>query len=209
MSFCLKITHSRVTPLYKKKDIAICQNFISQSFPVLKKKYFFGKEKENTLNFAVRTYRKKTNQWKLGGSEERLPPIKVFIDSQQIHFLIFLQILPLEMSVFVCHISQQQLLSVCVPVWVRVPGLPPACPSKPSPASHHRVASGCEEVEGTPGELQILQAAWSSLEWKPIKYIQHSCPHFQLLIALINVLRPLQNHLWNMMLLLSVSNCPL
>lgn len=30
----------------------------------VKKKKFFDKEKENTFNFAVRTYWKKTKQWK-------------------------------------------------------------------------------------------------------------------------------------------------
>lgn len=110
--------------------------------------------------------------------------------------------------------------SVCVPCstavcvfqfgsGAKVPGLSPDCPSKPSLASHHRVGSRWEAMESTPGELQLSQAAWSSLEWKSIKYIQHSCPHFQLLIALKNILRPFQIHLWNMMLLLCVRNYPL
>lgn len=58
-----------------------------------------------------------------GGRKEMLPLINVFIDLLQIHFLIFLQILPLEMRVFVCHIPQQKLLIECIPVWVRSAGL--------------------------------------------------------------------------------------
>lgn len=85
----------------------------------------------------------------------------------------------------------------------------PACPSKPSSALYHRVASRCKVMESAPSVLHLVQATWRWSEGKSMKYIQDQCPHFPPLIIPRNMLLTFQNHLSTKVLFLPAWNSPL
>ena len=71
--------------LCTKEDLVICQNLISTVlFFVKKKVIFFVKEKENIINFVVRTNMKKTKQrkQKIIKGKKNLPLPDFFSDLQ-------------------------------------------------------------------------------------------------------------------------------
>lgn len=85
--------------LCTKEDLVICQNFISQ-FSLLKKKkkvLFFVKEKENIINFVVRTHMKKTKQRKqkiLKGWGASFSQLFQWLKTAKLPQQIFLQVPP-------------------------------------------------------------------------------------------------------------------
>lgn len=201
-----------------KEDLGVCKNIISQPFLLLKKLVvLFVKETENIINCVIRANMKKTKQRKQElkkGGGRKTSPSQLFLwlatDKLPNKFSCTSRSRCKHISVFMGHTLASPHHSKgwrwrCQTPWPHHAMAEQHCLR--TSLGQKRSFEWCLQL--VPANLALLyivkwmegaqcaSAVTGSLELgrgKSMKYIQHWCPYFQLLIILMNTLCLVQNH---------------